>query len=264
LNKTFIFIALLAFHGAIMASDIIFTSKDGQVLTTQDLEDLDATVNWQIKSDKPIPAAAKVLHQQGRQYGQTGQNDKAVAAFKAAIKIAPQWSYPYYDLAYTYMLSGDLQQAYQYYEKVNQLSPNGFFTAITAAHYLQLELKGKYPQGLYLYYLSHEWDKTPAQQLALFANIVKKFPNYAPAWQKLADLYQDNAAKQDAIERGLSSEPDKETEGFLLINKSIMLYNSGDKKQALALLGELVLDPQSLTNINLIAKKTIAMLVNSK
>ncbi|MBU2709264.1 hypothetical protein KCM76_24930 [Zooshikella marina] len=247
-----------------MALEVIFKSRDGKVLTAQELENVNGSVNWEIKSDKAIPSSAIALHSSGREYGQRGENEKAIVFFNEAIKIAPHWSYPYYDLAYTYLLSNDFKQAYKYYKKVNELSPNGFFTAKTAFHYLDLERKGKYPEGLYLYYLSHEWGKTPQQQFEIFSKITAKFPDYSPAWEKLAGFYDNPSKKLEAIEKGLSGDPDKETEGFLLINKAVTLFNNGDKQSAINILGELALDPYSPTDIKVISKRTLSMLIKSE
>lgn len=247
-----------------MASEIIFKSKDGQVLTAQELENVSGTIDWEIKSDKEIPATAIALHNKGREHGQKGENEKAIAAFNEAINLAPHWSYPYYDLAYTYLLANDLAQAHKYYKKVNKLSPKGFFSAQTAFHYLDLEKAGKYPEGLYLYFLSHEWGKTPQQQYEIFSNIINKFPDYAPAWQKIAGLLEDPLEKLRAIQKGLSAKPDKETEGFLLINKAIILFNRGDKQSATNILGELALDQQSPTDIAVISRRTLGMLVKAE
>lgn len=247
-----------------MAAEIIFKSKDGQVITSEELENLSGTINWEIKNDKEIPATAIALHNKGREYGQKGENDKAIASFNDAIKLAPHWSYPYYDLAYTYLLSNELAQAYKYYKKVNELSPKGFFTAKTAFHYLNLERTGKYPDGLYLYYLSHEWGKTRQEQYEIFSNIISKFPDYSPAWEKIAGFYDDSSKKLDAIQKGLSGNPDEETEGFLLINKAIALFNSGDKQRATNILGELALDPSSPTDIEVISKRTLSMLIKAE
>lgn len=257
-------VALVILHGDVMASEIIFKSKDGKRLTAQDIEGVDGAVNWEITSDKEIPPTAIALHNKGREYGQRGDDEKAIASFQESIKIAPHWAYPYYDLAFTYLLSNDLVQAHHYYKRVNELSPKGFFTAKTAYHYLDLEKQGIYPEGLYLYYLSHEWGKNPEQQYEIFSNIVTKFPDYSPAWQKLAGFYEDTSKKLDAIQKGLSGKPDKETEGFLLINKAITLFNDGDKQGALNILGELALDPLSPADIEVISKRTIGMLIEAK
>ncbi|MBU6951337.1 lipopolysaccharide assembly protein LapB [Hahella sp. HN01] len=262
--KRCILFILMTFWGTAMAADIVYKSADGRVLTLQELENLDGQAEWEVQSGGDIPEAAVALHNQAREFGQQGENDKAIDAFKQAIKLAPEWPYPYYDLAYTYLLAGDPEQALALYKTVNQLSPRGFFTAQTAYHYLQLEKEGKYPAGLYLYYLSHEWGKSPEQQAEIFANILNRFPDYAPALQKLADLYEDEEKKLALIDKGLAANPDKETRGFLLLNKAVTLFNRGDSQTAIAILGELALDPESPRDVELIAKRTLGMLVKQQ
>ncbi|WLQ16168.1 tetratricopeptide repeat protein [Hahella aquimaris] len=262
--KQCILFILMTLWGTAMAADIVYKSADGRVLTLQELENSEGKVAWEVQSGQGIPEAAVALHNQGREFGQQGENDKAIDAFTHAIKLAPDWPYPYYDLAYTYLLAGDPEQALAQYKTVNQLSPRGFFTAQTAYHYLQLEKEGAYPAGLYLYYLSHEWGKSPEQQTEIFTNILNRFPDYAPALQKLAGLYDDGEKKLALIDKGLAANPDKETRGFLLLNKAVTLYNSGDGQTAITILGELALDPESPMDVELIAQRTLAMLVKQQ
>ena len=66
------------------------------------------------------------------------------------------------------------------------------------------------------------------------------------------------------LEKGLSAEPDPETKGFLLINKAVALANVGKKNEAIKILGELALDPSSPQDIEIIAKRTVAFILDEQ
>lgn len=244
------------------ASEIIFKTDDGKTLTTNDLKRVDGSVNWEITTGPTIPQQAREHHNKGRAHGQQGDHKKAIACFEKAMNIAPDWPYPYYDLAFTYLLNNQPKEAYEYYKKVDSLSPRGFFTTKTAVHYLGKEQKGELPEGIYLYYLSHEWTENPQEQLEIMENIIGKFPSFAPAWQKRAGLEENPSNALDMLEKGLSADPDPETKGFLLINKAITLANTGRQAEAIEILGELALNPESPLDIEVLSKKTLAMLVD--
>src|SRR5690349_245552 len=94
------------------------------------------------KNTEP-PADANQLHQEGRTLAQAGKYDAAIAKFKQSMALKPDWAYPYYDLAFTYLLMENWELALEYYHKVDALEPNGFFTAKTAIYALEGEKSGK-------------------------------------------------------------------------------------------------------------------------
>ena len=66
---------------------------------------------------KDVPAEAEVLHQQGRRAGAAGEYDKALALLQRASSLAPNWPYPVYDMAYTFLLIHDTANATRCYRK---------------------------------------------------------------------------------------------------------------------------------------------------
>ena len=48
-----------------------------------------------------------------------------------------------------------------------------------------------------------------------------------------------------------------------MVNKAIMLANTGKQDEAVTLLGALILDPSSPRDIEAIAKKTLAMILEN-
>ena len=61
--------------------------------------------------------------------------------------------------------------------------------------------------------------------------------------------------------QGLEQDPDPDTKGMLLINRAMLLHHHGDRDGALAILGELALDPQSTLGVEMMAKAMLAQIV---
>ncbi|HET8924242.1 MAG TPA: hypothetical protein VFN26_14730 [Candidatus Acidoferrum sp.] len=147
------------------------------------------------------------------------------------------------------------------YRKTLELSPRGFFTAITALDTLEREKKGDLPTGTYLAYLSLEWAQDPVQKIKAVRQLVEHLPQFAPAWKELAALTNDDKERIAALDRGLAADPDAETKGTLLVNKALVLNLRGEHEGAVRLLGELALDPNSTLGTEYLAKASLAMLV---
>ena len=241
-------------------SVIVFRSADGRTLTMNDLRGVTGKFRWEVLGKEDVPAEAELLHQQARQAGQAGDYSKAVILLQRASNLAPRWPYPVYDMAYTFLLMKDSDDARKYYGKTVELAPRGFFTAITALHTLEREQKGDLPDGTYLAYLSLEWVDEPGQKAELVRRMTTQVPRFAPAWKDFANTLDADGEKLAAIEKGLSADPDPETKGMLLINKALVMNRAGDRSGAIKLLGELALDPETTFGTEALAKATLAIL----
>lgn len=240
---------------------IIFRGADGRTLTTDDLRGATGTFHYEIFGREGVPAEAESLHQQARQAGGAGDYKRALVLLERASQLAPRWPYPVYDMAYTYMLTKDFDSARRYYAKTVELSPRGYFTAITALDTLTREKNGNLPAGTYLAYVSLEWIDNPEKKAGAVRQLVKSVPQFAPAWKELAGLLPDGDPNLLAtIEKGLAADPDAETKGILRINKALVLNGQGNHESAIRLLGELALDPQSTYATEQMAKASLAML----
>src|SRR5207244_2448130 len=111
---------------------VIFRSADGRTLTAEDLRGATGTFRYEIIGEGSVPAEAKPLDEQGRKVGARGDYKRALALLEQATQIAPDWPYPVYDTAFTCLLMHDYDSARKYYRRTVELSPRGFFTAITA------------------------------------------------------------------------------------------------------------------------------------
>lgn len=219
---------------------ILFKDMAGNTILKEDLEHVTGQVNYEIMGTQNIDEEAKKLHEQARLFGESDKYDLAIENLQKAIKIDPNWVYPVYDLAFTYLLKGDDENALKYYQLTDQLAPKGFFTSKTALSTLEGEKSGKYPKGLYLNYLQIEWTNDVNKKMAIVKSITENVPDFAPAWKDLANLQSDTIERQKAIEIGLSKNPDAETKGILIINKAILLNEKGESGQAIQLLGNLI------------------------
>lgn len=240
---------------------VIFRGADGRVLTSEELRGATGTFQYEILGTTHVSAEAESLHNQARIAGGSGDFKTALALLERASKLAPDWPYPLYDMAYTYLLMKDFDNARIYYRKTVGLAPRGYFTAITAVDTLDREQKGDLPVGVYLAYSTLEWMDDPRQKVDAVRQLTERVPAFAPGWKELADLSDGDAEKHEAIEKGLAAHPDAETRGILQINKALILDRKGDREGAVQLLGELALDRASTSATEHLAKVALASLV---
>jgi tetratricopeptide (TPR) repeat protein len=231
-------------------------ARDGKLL------DVTGTVRYEILGKGSIPRAAESLHQQAREAGGRGDYKKAVELLEQASELAPEWPYPVYDRAFTHMLMNDFDGARAYYRKTLELWPRGFFAAVTALHTLLREQNGELPVGTYLAYLSLEWIEDAPKREHAVREMVRRIPQFAPAWKEFASLCDEEGERLTAIERGLAANPDAGTKGMLNINKALVLNLQGKHGDAVRLLGELALDPNSTLGTEYSAKAALGILMS--
>jgi tetratricopeptide (TPR) repeat protein len=246
------------------APEVIFRDAKGRQLTKADLAGFTGKFKWEVLGSGTLPEKARELHRRGREAGGEGDHDKALQLFEQARKEAPKWPYPVYDAAFTYLLKGDNAKAEELYALVDKMAPRGFFTAKTALDCLRREKAGDLKPGTYKLYVMLEWENDKAKKKTILEQMVKRFPKFPAAWQKLALLQDDDAAKLKMIDTGLSHGPDGETRGILLINKALILNKQGKRDEAIRILGELALDPESTLATEHLAKASLATFVKKQ
>jgi len=239
---------------------LVFRDADGRELTTGDLQGYTGQVRWEIIGEENVPAEARRLHLEGRAAGSRGDFLRALDLLDRALDLAPQWPYPVYDAAYSYLLLGEAEMAEDLYERVDQMAPRGFFTCKTSLDTLRRERAGELFPGFARAYATTEW-MDPDKKKELLAGIVRQYPGFALAWKDFSLLLDDEGSKLNAIEQGLRGRPDPETLGVLLINKAGILARRGDRDTAVAILGELALSPRSTFGTEHLAKFALAGLV---
>ncbi len=245
-----------------MPERLVFQDAAGRVLTTRDLEAFTGQVEWEIKGGRTVPTEAVRLHEEARAAGARGEYDRALVLLDAAHALAPGWPYPVYDAAFTYLLQGDTDTAERCYAEVDRMAPRGFFTCKTTLDSLRRERAGELPEGFCKGFAALESLDDLSGKKAILDGIVARFPGFAPAWKELAALLDDPGDRLRAIERGLGAEPDPETRGMLLMNKALVLNQRGERGAAIAILGDLALDPASTLATETLAKATLAQVID--
>ena len=243
-------------------SDIIFEDEQGNRITREDLANVTGKIDFSLIGRESIPFEAIEMHQMARQEGQYGRYAQAIDLLTKTHQLAPNWPYPLYDLVYTYLLHKDFEQALAYYRLANRLEPRGFFTCKTAIYALEGEAEKRFPTGQYLHYLSIEWTNDEDEKRAIAQSIADQTPDFAPAWKELAHLLSDSAKRAEVIEVGLSKQPDLETKGSLLINKALVLDMQNKTKEAIQILGNLVLDSEVTLANEAMGKFVLAQLAS--
>lgn len=224
--------------------NIEFTDMSGNKISKAELQKSTGSYNYEIYGTENISDFAISLHNEARQYGQTRDYKNAILKLKQANKEAPNWAYPLYDLAYTYLLQDDYKNALKYYRLTDSIAPNGFFKSKTALFTLEKEINGTYKKGLYKSYIALEWIDNPTEKKEMIELFISKFPLYPPAWQEYSS-FLDGEKRKDAIEKGLKLNPDIETKGILLINKALVININGNYNEASNILMNVIFDKNS-------------------
>lgn len=233
---------------------LVFRDAQGRLLTPEEIQVATGSLQYEFHVVDHVPTEATALHLQGREAGARGEYDQALALFTRAAELAPGWPHPVYDRAYTHLLMKDFDAALADYRKTSEMAPRGFFTTLAAVHTLSRERKGDLPTGLYLAYVMLETITDAKERRFLLQQFVDRYPGFAPAWQKLANLAKDDPERLTAIERGLAADPDPETKGMLSLNKALTLLGSGDSEGGVEILRALVVDQESTLATEALAK----------
>ena len=240
---------------------VVFKDEQGRKLQANSLPKDGTKIQWTVEGLDDVPPAAKQLHDQARRIGAAGQYDRALELLAEASKLAPEWPYPWYDAAFTTLLTGDTKGALELFRKTLKLSPRGFFSATTAEHYLSREVQGTLPTGTYQRFLDLEFQNEDKRRTGT-RKLTEEVPDFSPAWKDYANL-SEGTARDAAIERGLACNPDVETRGFLLINKAFGLDGGGKSKEAKRILDELASDNTGSLGVQQMASKALIILASA-
>ena len=247
-------LSFLCLFGCEKTETVIYTTEDGK--KTSDITEIEGKASYEVIGNQEVSIEANKLHEQARIAGQAGDYEKAISLLNKAISISPNWAYPYYDLAYTYLLIGSNAKALEMYRKVDKLEPKGFFTTKTAIWCLEREKDNTFPEGLYLSYLYLEWVE-PEKKLNIINGIITKIPAFAPAWKEKALLVDDDKEKRIIIDKALDLNPDPGIYGILILNKASLLYGLGKKREAIDMITKLINNKNTTTGISVMAKESL-------
>jgi len=220
-----------------------FVDSVGHELTTDEVVRANGRVAWTIEDEDGVPAAAVAQVRAGMDAGSSGDFKRAIEHFREAHRLVPRWTQPVYQGAWTALLLGDAALAETLYAWTDRMVPRGYWTAKTAVDCLRRERAKEFPAGTYIHYVSLESESDNDRRRGALEELVKRSPGFAPAWKDLSVLRAAPEDRLEAVERGLLSRPDRETRGFLLIQKAQLLEDRGKRDAAAALLRSL-LDPE--------------------
>lgn len=248
------------------ATDVIHTDKAGRVLTFGDVNRSFSRLRTAALFQGKPSSKARRLKELGDEASRKKDYETAHRHYEAAAEASPQWPYPVYRSAQTYLKEGNIAKAYEFHRRVDSLSPRGFLRTWTILPTLQLELQGKLPSGTAqrLFRSEFEWvdEKKAWKQAAV--ELTTRYPDFATGWQEMARVEDDPVKRLQFIEKGLRKDPDPETRGWFLVTKAETLAERGDKAAALRMLGDVALDPTSTAEAEMLAKHTIETMLSKK
>lgn len=233
---------------------VTYKNETGQKVSA--LPQADGNYSYEVLGGQPVPHEAKRLHEQARAEGQAGRYDAALKLFDQAITAAPDWEYPHYDMAFTYLLKGDDDKALQKYQQVDKMEPSGFFITKTALWTLERERDGKFPKGTYIAYVALEW-ASQEEKSNRVERIIERLPDFTPAWKDKVLLTEDRDLRAQYLDKALAMESDRETHGLLVLNKAAGLRADGKKADAQTLLENLATNQASTIANKALARKLL-------
>ncbi len=135
----------------------------------------------------------------GKVYFNLNRNLEAVASYKDAVRIKPDFLMAYVDLGYAYDDIGQNQNAIAAFKEAIRINPD----------YVDVHI-----------FLGHTYDKGNQYQeaIASFREVIRVKPNYLFAYYVLGDTYAKLGQYQNAIDfykRALQIAPDKATNHYL-------------------------------------------------
>jgi hypothetical protein len=139
----------------------------------------------------------------------------------------------------------DFESSLRDFQKTIELAPGGFHEAEVAVDTLTRESAGEFARGLYAVFARLE-HMPKDQRCFIVGQLLAKNPTFAPGWREQANCVAEPVPCLEVIERGLSSRPDRQTRGLLLVQKAMTMSSIGDTDGAVNVLRPLA-DSTSLS-----------------
>ncbi len=152
---------------------------------------------------------------------------------------------------------GEAAQALTVHEQVDEREPQGFAETKRRVECLRREKAGRIPQGTYREFIDVMDSPSPKELERKLEALTKAAPGFYPAWRELIPFGKTLDEQDKRLAQALSLEPDAESKGELLVDKSNLLRRRGKEQEARALLQSLVEDPQSLPSTVTDAKQAL-------
>jgi tetratricopeptide (TPR) repeat protein len=151
----------------------------------------------------------------GESYGQKGDYDQAIATYKKAIEINPEYDQVYYNMGIAYDEKGDFDQAIAAYKNAIKINPefNQAYNNMGSAY----DEKGDYDQAI-----------------ATYKNAIKINPEFDQAYNNMGSAYDGKGDYDQAIaayKKAIEINPELDQAYY---NMGIAYGNKGDYDQAIA------------------------------
>jgi tetratricopeptide (TPR) repeat protein len=174
----------------------------------------------------------------GMQFGSMGKLHRAEKHFTKAIELAPREPYPHYELAYTFTLLKEYQNALRHYIITNDISP-AFLQAQTE-EFLCRQVIGKaleHETILLIREIQYRIEKQEfigEEALELALSLVQSAPDCPISYFYLAIAVGDNdrEAHESALRRCLALNPDDTTAIYASARLICLLRNNGRLHEA--------------------------------
>ncbi len=239
------------------STDTIYSDARGNVLTMADVNSFPVNIPPPRSLTMNVPPEARRLLQMARQHGAAGEQAEFLNAARRAAEAAPEWPRPWYNIAYSHLQREEYESAHEYFQRVDELAPEGFFYTKAALHTLDREVAGTLPAGFFKDFIANIQLEDLTEREEKLLTLTELAPNYCPAWNALAEISEDPNQKLAYIERGLTAQCDAETYGMLLLNKARILSGFNEKDEAVRLLGELIFNKGTTDFVRNMARSAI-------
>lgn len=188
-------------------------------------------------------AKAQEYFQKGMNYYKEKQYDEAIAEFKKALEINPNFAEGFYVLGYTYCSIGSNQEALTYFQNAIKIAPN-YTDAYNGMAYA-LSVLGRYDESIDYYKKTLQIDENNLgalnglgyayastgksdEAVSYFKQAIKANFEYAPAYSGLGVLYYSLGklaeAKENFIRAKELLEKEKDTDGVKAVEEYLSKF----------------------------------------
>lgn len=191
--------------------------------------------DWnQYDADKDISNKARKLFQEATEMWQKSKFKDAIIMFIKATEIEPDWSYPYYEIWYSYLLLKDLKKASHYYNECDKREERWFFHLKTDLFIVEETLKWKLSPEPYMEYIQIADMPTWTVRQKECEKFLTKHPEYTPMYfiylETLLFNLELNKFKK-VYEENSQSDFDIDIQMYLRILQIFFWILTGNRKQ---------------------------------
>jgi tetratricopeptide (TPR) repeat protein len=177
---------------------------------------------------------AKLAIERGVAATRGGDLERAVASLDTAVRVRPDWPFPFYQRAWTRFLAGDSGGAADDYRDCAQRK-RVFFTVQREIRCLENVADGTLPLEVYRSFCAVRDDVRSKPDLVeeSVTRMIERVPAFAPAHALRAEtllIQGDGTGARQAAEEALRHDPDEDTAAAALFVQWLTAHNEGDRE----------------------------------